>query len=96
MYKVFNNSLRKFVIEAGGKTMTLAPGKFANVPEEFEEDVTFRVAVAGGDLKIYDDVKAAEKLIKDHEAKTLEEPKEVVTVENADKAAKTPKGKAAK
>ena len=89
MFKVFNDSLRKFQLEAqDGEVMIVPPGKFVNIDDKFEADVTFRVAVAGGDLKVYDDVRAAEKLIREHEERPVEEPEVPVTIETARSAKK--------
>ena len=86
MYKVFNNSMRRFQLESGNKKLTILPGKFYDVADEFAADVTFRVAVAGGDLKVYDDVSAAEKLIKEHEARPVVDPVPPKTIEDVGNA----------
>lgn len=86
MYKVFNDSIHRFQLESGNKRLTILPGKFVDVDEEFAADVTFRVAVAGGDLKVYDDVKAAEKLIKEHEERPVADPVAPKTIEDVGNA----------
>ena len=82
MLKVFNDSNIRFVLEAGGEKVTVVPGKFIDLDEKFTADVTFRVAVEGGALKVYDDISAAEKLVKDHTERPVEEPEAPITVED--------------
>lgn len=86
MLKVFNDSNRKFQLEApDGEKVVIFPGKFCNIDEKFQADITCRVAMSGGELKLYSDVKAAEKMIKDHEERQPEEPRVPATIEDAGK-----------
>lgn len=76
MYKVFNQGPklgpgRTFLLtdpKDPKHTMRILPKATANVPDEFAGDVTFRKAVAAGELVIWQEAKEVDKLLKDSEA----------------------------
>ena len=74
--KVFNrsNPPRKFLFRCGDETRTLKSGEFADLPEGYRADITFRMAVAAGDVVEYENVAEAKELEKERgEEKPAEE-----------------------
>lgn len=75
-YKVFNQGPklgpgRTFLLTDPNNpknTMRIPPKATANVPDEFAGDVTFRMAVASGELVIWQEAKEVDKLLKSAEA----------------------------
>ncbi len=82
MIKIFNgaNPPRTFLLRnAEGATLSIQPGKFYDVPDNFLQDITLRVAIANGDLQQYETAKEAGKL-----EKTAAEAKPRKTSKNVD------------
>ena len=75
--KVFNksNPPRKFLLTDGQETVFLKSGEFATLNEGYRDDITFRRAVAAGDIVEYEDVSEAKELEKERaEEKPATEP----------------------
>lgn len=58
MTKVYAGPRSTFLLTAtDGSTMLIRPNTFCDVPDKFASDITFRSAVASGDLKPFETVK---------------------------------------
>lgn len=90
MQKVFNKAARTFLIFAEDKknSMKIPPLGTANVPDEFTGDVTFRKAVASGELVIWQEAKEvdqAQKALEKTAEKTRKPRKAAAEKEDAEK-----------
>lgn len=55
MIKVYNKAARTFLLNAvDGETMLVRPVGFAEIPEKFTGDITYRRAVQAGDLELFE------------------------------------------
>ena len=76
MVNVFNasNPPRRFQLrDADNHTMDIMPGRFYDVPDSFTGDITFKTALACGDLKQFEGKSGGDLLEK--EATEGEKPK---------------------
>lgn len=81
-YKVFNQGLalkpgRTFLLvdpTNPNKKMRIPPKATAKVPDNFVGDITFRMAVASGELVIWNVAKEVDKLLKESEAEKPAKP----------------------
>ena len=64
-----------------GSTMIVPHDGFAEIPEKFLGDITFRMAVKAGEMEVFEHAKQGEEIEKNaHEA--ISEPTEVSETEN--------------
>lgn len=62
MTKVYAGPRSTFLLTApDGSTMLVHPNTFAEIPDKFTGDITFRSAVASGDLKPFKTVKQGDE-----------------------------------
>lgn len=86
MTKVFNASHFCFRLEAyDGEKLKIPAGAFANVPDKFCGDITYRRAVKANELQVFETVKQADNL-----QKTAEETVEVLPFEDEPVAEQKP------
>lgn len=63
--KVFANKNRTFLLAAeDGSTMTVRPNMFQNIPVKFTGDITYKRAVAAGDLQVFKTTKQGDAIEK--------------------------------
>lgn len=61
--RVFAHANRTFLLEASdGAKMLIHPKGFYDVPEKFTGDITYRRAVAAGDLQVFETTKQGDAL----------------------------------
>lgn len=65
MVKVFANKHRTFLLTADdGTTMIVHPSLIQEIPDKFTGDITYKRAIAAGDLQLFETVKQGEALEK--------------------------------
>lgn len=63
--KVFAGKNRTFLLTADdGSTMTVRPNLFQDIPVKFTGDITFKRAVAAGDLQVFETTKQGDAIEK--------------------------------
>lgn len=63
MIKVYNKAARTFLLTAlDGATMLVHPIGFAEIPEKFTGDITYRRAVQAGDLQEFETTKQGDAI----------------------------------
>lgn len=61
--KVYNKAPRTFLLNAvDGKTMLVRPNGFAEIPEKFTGDITYKAAVKAGDLQVFETTKQGDEI----------------------------------
>lgn len=76
MIRVFNKGNRLFQLESGSSTILVAPRKLLEIPEEFADDITFRMAVKSGDIEVIGETNATgplAQIVKDAETDQKED-----------------------
>ena len=65
--RIFNKRMTRMLVTEGDhpRTMILKPFAFADVPEEFTQDITFRMGVKAGDIEVFETGKQGEQIEKD-------------------------------
>ena len=88
MVKVFNKVARTFQLENedGTKKMKIKPMASENIPDEFTGDITFRMAVAAGELMIWQEAKEVDEAQKKAEAAAKKTAEKAAKEEAARKA----------
>ena len=89
MVKIFNKSNRtfKFTNEDDTESIKVGPGQFASVPDALTGDITFRVAMAAGEIEKYNTIREADAI----ERAALEPAAAEPVDEAAEPAAEKPK-----
>ena len=67
MMKVFNKGIRTFLLissENAMDKMRITPGKFFEIPAEFQGDPTLHMALKAGELERYDTISQADAIEK--------------------------------
>lgn len=98
MIKIFNKSNRTFEFVNQDRTAKkkVGPGSFAEITDDFTGDITFRVALACGEIEQYNTIREADQLeraAKDPEP--VEEPAAVTDPVDQPEAAPKGRGKKA-
>ena len=84
---VFNNKATFMLVAEDGEKLFVRPMAFADIPEKFTGDITFKRAVEAGVIQVYENNKQAEKI---EEAANKPDAKPAAT------AKQPPKGRTAK
>lgn len=65
MVKVFANKHHTFLLTADdGSTMIVHPGLIQEIPDKFTGDITYKRAIAAGDLQLFETTKQGDTLEK--------------------------------
>ena len=94
MVRVFNhNRTYRLETQDAGRTeyFMLRPLSFADVPEKFTGDITFRLAVKAGEIEVFETTKQGEAI----EAKAEAKPEPVEEVKEAETPVKKTRAKKA-
>ena len=83
MLRIFNKSNRLFLLESGADRVLVAPRKVLSVDERFAEDITYRMAVAAGDLEELSGGQASAAAAEETVLQTAEE-KQPETIQHPD------------
>lgn len=61
--KVYNKAPRTFLLNAvDGNTLLVRPNSFAEIPEKFTGDITYKAAVKAGDLQLFESTKQGDEI----------------------------------
>ena len=88
MLRVFNKSNRLFQLESGGDKVLVAPRKVLSLDERFAEDITYKMAVAAGDIEVLSAAQATAAAAEEVVLQT-EEEKPLETIQHPDSMEET-------
>ena len=76
MIRVYNKHRTYMLTAEDGSTMIVPHDGFAEIPEKFIGDITFRMAVRAGEMEVFETAKQADKIEKKAQ-EPISEPTEV-------------------
>ena len=75
MTKVFVGNAKYELTNESGENMIVGPNEFAEIPDSFTGDLTYRLAVQAGVIKPYVSMQEANKIEKTYKPEKVENPK---------------------
>ena len=76
MTKVFVGNAKYELTNESGENMIVGPNEFAEIPDSFTGDLTYRLAVQAGVIKPYVSMQEANKIEKTYKPEKVEEDKD--------------------